>query len=128
MTQQIIINKIIEGLLTIGLLVITGILVPKLKELVDSKINNIKMQTATEELLKQVDVAVNYIEQTMVTQLKEEGKWDSQKQKKVLFKATKSVISNLSNSTIKYLSESRPDIEGMIVEYIESNISTKGSK
>ena len=64
----------------------------------------------------------------MVTQLKEEGKWDSQKQKKVLFKATKSVISNLSNSTIKYLSESRPDIEGMIVEYIESNISTKGSK
>ena len=101
MTQEVL-NQIIEGVLTLALLVVTGIIIPKVKELISSKTNNTIMNAAMSEMLMQVDIAVTYVEQTMVAQLKADGKWDTENQKKALDTAVNTVLANLSESALSY--------------------------
>lgn len=122
MTQEVL-NQIIEGLLTLALLVVTGIIIPKVKELISSKINNTIMNAAISEMLMQVDVAVTYVEQTMVTQLKADGKWDTENQKKALDTAVNTVLSNLSESALSYFQSNTDNLVKTITNYIESNIA-----
>lgn len=122
MTQEVL-NQIIEGVLTLALLVVTGIIIPKVKELISSKINNTIMNAAISEMLMQVDVAVTYVEQTMVTQLKADGKWDTENQKKALDTAVNTVLSNLSESALSYFQSNTDNLVKTITNYIESNIA-----
>lgn len=122
MTQEVL-NQIIEGVLTLALLVVTGIIIPKVKELISSKTNNTIMNAAMSEMLMQVDIAVTYVEQTMVAQLKADGKWDTENQKKALDTAVNTVLANLSESALSYFQSNTGNLVKTITNYIESNIA-----
>lgn len=122
MTQEVL-NQIIEGVLTLALLVVTGIIIPKVKELISSKTNNTIMNAAISEMLMQVDIAVTYVEQTMVAQLKADGKWDTENQKKALDTAVNTVLSNLSENALSYFQSNTGNLVKTITNYIESNIA-----
>lgn len=122
MTQEVL-NQIIEGVLTLALLVVTGIIIPKVKELISSKTNNTIMNAAMSEMLMQVDIAVTYVEQTMVAQLKADGKWDTENQKKALDTAINTVLANLSENALSYFQSNTGNLVETITNYIESNIA-----
>lgn len=122
MTQEVL-NQIIEGVLTLALLVVTGIIIPKVKEFISSKTNNTIMNAAMSEMLMQVDIAVTYVEQTMVSQLKADGKWDTENQKKALDTAVDTVLANLSESALSYFQSNTGNLVKTVASYIESNIA-----
>lgn len=124
MSQEIS-TKLIEIVLSVLATVITAVLVPSLTSLIKSKTNDQKMKTAIDAVSNAVNLAVDYVEQTMVTQLKKDGKWDAESQKEALKKATDIAISQLTDSAYLYLLNNHKDIEETIIKYIEANIQNK---
>lgn len=124
MSQEISV-KLIEIVLSVIATVITAVLVPSLTSLIKSKTNDQKMKTAIDAVSNAVNLAVDYVEQTMVTQLKKDGKWNAESQEKALKKATDIAISQLTDSAYLYLLNNHKDIEETIIKYIEANIQNK---
>lgn len=120
-TTQLI-NTLIELAAVIISTVITVTILPKFKALINSRIENEKYRNAIEDITDKVSVSVNYIEQTMVTQLKADGKWNSETQQEALSKAVETVLANISESTLSYLTDNISDIAGFITQNIESQI------
>ena len=123
--NQELLNQVIEALLTLALLIITGVLIPEVKKWIKSKTDNEVINTVTNELFREVDIAVNYVEQTMVKQLKKDKKWDTKSQKKALETAVNVVLSNISQKTSAYLQENSSNIVETVKQYIEANILYK---
>lgn len=124
MSQEIS-TKLIEIVLSVLATVITAVLVPSLTSLIKSKTNDQKMKTAIDAVSNAVNLAVDYVEQTMVTQLKKDGKWNAESQEEALKKATDIAISQLTDSAYLYLLNNHKDIEETIIKYIEANIQNK---
>ena len=120
-----VLNQIIEAVVGILALVITGVILPKVRGLIIAKTNKVETENAVNEIFMQVDTAVDYVEQTMVNQLKKDGKWNSETQKEALNKAIDVVLANLSQTTLNYLQKNCKDIVKTIANYIESNILKK---
>jgi hypothetical protein len=123
--KQELLNQIIEILLTLAVLITTGVIIPEIRKWVQSKTDSNLITTSMDELLREVDIAVNYTEQTLVKQLKEDGKWDSDHQKEALELAINTVLANLSQKTSTYLQENSNNIVDTISHYVESNILYK---
>lgn len=124
MTNEVL-NQIIEAVLGILVLVISGIVIPKIKELVSVRISDETFKSAVDEMLSVVDTTVSYIEQTMVKNLKRDGKWDSESQVEVLEEATGIIISTLSKKTYDYFNSLDQTLEDTVKQYIEANILNK---
>lgn len=120
-TTQIV-NTLIELAAVVISTVITAVILPKFKAWMNSKVENQKYRNAIEDLTDKVAVSVNYIEQTMVIQLKADGKWNSETQKEALNKAIDTVLANISESTLSYLTDNISDVAGFITSNIESHI------
>ena len=65
------------------------------------------------------------LEQTVVNQLKADGKWDSKSQAEVLQSAITEVVNGLSRTTYQILKSESTDIEALIKRYIEAYIQSK---
>lgn len=120
-TTQIV-NTLIELAAVVISTVITAVILPKFNALINSKIENEKYRNAIEDITDKVAVSVNYIEQTVVAQLKADGKWNSETQKEALNKAVDNVLANISEATLSYLTDNISDVAGFVASNIESHI------
>lgn len=121
-------NTIIEAVGAVVLVIVTSILLPRLQIAIENKIDNDEYNAAIDNVFNQVTTSVQYIEQTFVTQLKKDGKWNSETQKEALNKAIDAVLKNLSQSTMDYLTNNIDDVTGFIAQQIESKICSSKEK
>lgn len=102
--------------------VITIVLLPALASWLKSKTENQDLQYVINELEQTVSTSVDYIEQTVVKQLKADGKWDAEGQKEALDEAVTVVLNSLTDKTAEILGKNGIDLESIIIKYIESKI------
>ncbi len=122
MKEQLI-SEVLELVLGLIAAVVTGVLLPKLAQLVTSKVQNETLNNVVFDLSNSAAVVVNYLEQTMVSQLKKDGKWNSETQKEVLDKAVGLVLERLADKTISTLDKNSTNVTNLIVSYIEAYIN-----
>lgn len=122
MKEQLI-SEVLELVLGLIAAVVTGVLLPKLAQLVTSKVQNETLNNVVFDLSNSAAVVVNYLEQTMVSQLKKDGKWNSETQKEVLDKAVELVLERLADKTISTLDKNSTNVTNLIVSYIEAYIN-----
>lgn len=125
---QTLVNTLIEMGALIITTVITVVVLPYIKQWLTTKVKDEKYRTAISEVFEQVNISVNYIEQTVVNQLKKDGKWNTETQKDALNKAIDSVLASLSDSTIDYLKSNMDDVPKYIATQIESAIISNKDK
>lgn len=102
--------------------VITSILIPFITSWLKAKSNNEKVKYVIDELSNTTQISVDYIQQTMVNQLKADGKFDEESQKTALKLATNICLENLSANVKKILSKDGIDLESIVKKYIESAV------
>lgn len=124
MSQEIT-TKVVEIVIAAVSVLITTVLVPALSNWIKSKTENQKARTAIDSLSYAVNTAVDYVEQTMVTQLKKDGKWDTASQEVALQRAATIAMGQLSTAATDYLTKNGNDIKDTIIKYIEANILSK---
>ena len=117
-----IITSLIGVLCTIITAVTTTILIPSLSKWLKSKTNNEILKGVIDDITQTVQTSVGMFEQTMVKQLKADGKWNAESQSMVLRAAVQETVSNLSSKTIKALNDEKSDVNELIIRYIESYI------
>lgn len=122
MKEQLI-SEVLELVLGLIAAVVTGVLLPKLAQLVTSKVQNETLNNVVFDLSNSAAVVVNYLEQTMVSQLKKDGKWNSETQKEVLDKAVELVLERLADKTISTLDKNSTNVKNLIVSYVEAYIN-----
>lgn len=113
---------IIESIVGIVSIIILTVFVPKLQQLIKAKTNNEKYDLVVKEIGDQVVTAIEYIEQTIVNQLKIDGKWNTETQREVLDTAVNIIKCNLSDDVKNYLSENVTNINAYLCQQIESHI------
>jgi hypothetical protein len=123
MVDQIVV-AVVTTALTIITAVCTTIIIPRVGAWLDSKTHTQLLLTAVDELTKAAEITVNQLNQTVVNQLKADGKFDPIAQKQVLDTAVKQIESNLTKGTVDFLTKNGADITAMIISYIESHIAT----
>lgn len=119
---DVIISNLIKIAAVTITAIITGVILPLISSWIKSKVNNQKWANAIDDVTAQVSNSVDYLEQTLVNQLKKDGKWNTDTQKEVLNEAVTTVMNNLSADTLKYLQENVSDITAYITQCIESKI------
>lgn len=127
-TTQTLVNTLIEAGALIITTIITVVVLPYIKQWLTTKVKDEKYRAAISEVFEQVNLSVNYIEQTVVNQLKKDGKWNTETQKDALNKAIDSVLASLSDSTIEYLESNMNDVPNYIATQIESAIISNKDK
>lgn len=127
-TTQTLVNTLIEAGALIITTIITIVVLPYIKQWLTTKVKDEKYRAAISEVFEQVNLSVNYIEQTVVNQLKKDGKWNTETQKDALNKAIDSVLASLSDSTIEYLESNMNDVPNYIATQIESAIISNKDK
>ena len=116
-----------ECVISILSAIITTVLLPLAAQYVAAKIQNQKLQSAVDDIVQCVTTSVDFLEQTMVAQLKAEGKWNSDSQKAVMNQALTTSVNMLSSSTTKWLKANEKDAQEIAKYYIEAYIhSLKG--
>ena len=117
---------LIECTISILSAVITTVLLPIIAQYAMAKINNQKLNSAIEDITQCVATSVDFMEQTMVAQLKSDGKWNSQTQQEVMNNAMNTAIKMMSDSTLQWLKANQKDAQDIVSCYIEAYIhSTK---
>lgn len=119
---DVIISNLIKIAAVIITGTITGVVLPLISSWIKSKVNNQKWANAIDDITVQVSNSVDYLEQTLVNQLKKDGRWNTDTQKEVLNEAVTAVMNNLSADTLKYLQENVSDITAYITQCIEAKI------
>lgn len=122
-----IVTSLIGLLCTIITATITGVLIPAFSNWLKSKTENEKLKSVIDDLTQTVKTSVDYLEQTVVNQLKADGKWSSESQAVVLSTAVSEVISNITSSTAEYIKNEQIDLDDLVKRYIESYIQSKKS-
>lgn len=107
---QIITNQLIETVIKVLVVPIIIILSNYLVQLIKVKISSLSdsqfknyLSASLDELNQAVNTAVNKIAQTYVDNLKKEGKFDIEEQKKALQAAYDTTLAILSNDTAAFL-------------------------
>lgn len=122
---ETILNSTIEVGITLVFSIASAVLIPAVSRWLSSKTENEKIKSAIEDITHTVQTSVGMIEQTMVSQLKSDGKWDTEAQTNVLKTAVTDVVQNLANSTRNKLKSEEIDVEQLVTRYIESYIQSK---
>lgn len=119
---QPLVTNLIECVIVVLNAAIVTVLLPAFFDWIKVKIHNQKLNDALDEIENAAKVAVDYVEQTIVTQLKKDGKWNSETQKEAFQTALKTVLNNLTNQTSDYLKNNKISIADTVTKYIESAI------
>jgi len=118
-------TMILQAVITIASAIITTVLLPLLAQWLTSKTTNQKLQTAIRDLTQTVATVVDCTEQTMVSQLKADNRWNYETQSQVLNYAVEHIIENLSTSTTKWLEDNSTNITATVQQYVEAYIFSK---
>ena len=109
----------------LGLLstVITSFLLPMLFKYFSAKANNEKLAYIINELGETIAESVEYTNQTFVNQLKLDGKFDIENQKKALNMSVQYTLDTLTNKTKKIISKEGIDLNSLIEKKVEAYIN-----
>ena len=118
-------TMILQAVITITSAIITTVLLPLLAQWLTSKTTNQKLQTAIRDLTQTVATVVDCTEQTMVSQLKADNRWNYEAQSQVLNYAVEHIIENLSTSTTKWPEANSTNITATVQQYVEAYIFSK---
>ena len=122
-----IISAIISIVVTVVGTAITAVLIPAATTWLKSKTQNQKLQTVIDDLTVTVQSSVDMLEQTVVAQLKADGKWDTAAQERVLDDAVTEVLNGLNASTYNMIAAENTDIQALVKRHIEAYINSKKS-
>lgn len=120
--SEIILKYLIAGVITIISSIITSVLLPAISTWIQSKIQNERMQSYVQDITMTVATTVNCLEQTMVAQYKNDGKWNKDTQQKVLDAAVKQVMDSVTMQTKQLIADQCIDMQALVTRYIESYI------
>lgn len=122
-------NDILSAVLSLAVTfvgaTITTIIIPAIANWLKYKTQHQKLQSVIDDITVTVTSSVDMLEQTVVNQLKADGKWDSKSQSEVLQSAITEVLNGLSRTTYQILKSESTDIEALIKRYIEAYIQSK---
>lgn len=122
-------NDILSAVLSLAVTFVgatlTTIIIPAIANWLKYKTQHQKLQSVIDDITVTVTSSVDMLEQTVVNQLKADGKWDSKSQAEVLQSAITEVINGLSRTTYQILKSESTDIEALIKRYIEAYIQSK---
>lgn len=122
-TLNTILTQVIEIVIATLTTVVVSVLLPKLRDYITSKIGNEKFKAAISEIETVVATSVQYVNQTLVEDLKKNNKWDAASQKEAFELALKTVMENLSTETKDYLSTNSDNIVNTLTKYIEAAVN-----
>lgn len=122
-----IISAIISIVVTVVGTAITAILIPAATTWLKSRTQNQKLQTVIDDLTVTVQSSVDMLEQTVVAQLKADGKWNKAAQERVLEDAVTEVLNGLNASTYNMIDAENTDIQALVKRHIEAYINSKKS-
>ena len=118
-----ILNYLIGIAFTIISAVVTKIIIPEIANWLSAKTDNQRMQTAINDMLTTVETTVNFLEQTVVSEYKYNGNWNTETQKQVLETAIDEICISLTDLTKNTIDENGADIRNTIRRYVESYIN-----
>lgn len=122
-------NTILSAIISIAVTavstVITAVLIPAAVSWLKARTRNQKLQSVIDDITVTVQTSVDMIEQTVVNQLKADGKWNATAQSQVLESAVTEVIDGLTQSTYEMLKSENADVELLVKRYIEAYIQSK---
>ena len=122
-------NDILSAVLSLAVTFVgatlTTIIIPAVANWLKYKTQHQKLQSVIDDITVTVTSSVDMLEQTVVNQLKADGKWDSKSQAEVLQSAITEVVNGLSRTTYQILKSESTDIEALIKRYIEAYIQSK---
>lgn len=118
-----IIKYVVMFVITVMSGAITTVVLPALSGWLKSKTNSEMIRSAIDELAQTTGTTVDYIEQTVVSEMKQENNWNADTQKEVLQLAVSTVLSGLTDATKKTM-ESGNAYE-TVKRYIEAYIQSK---
>ena len=122
-------NDILSAVLSLAVTFVgatlTTIIIPAVANWLKYKTQHQKLQSVIDDITVTVTSSVDMLEQTVVNQLKADGKWDSTSQAEVLQSAITEVVNGLSRTTYQILKSESTDIEALIKRYIEAYIQSK---
>jgi uncharacterized protein YjgD (DUF1641 family) len=122
-------NDILSAVLSLAVTFVgatlTTIIIPAIANWLKYKTQHQKLQSVIDDITVTVTSSVDMLEQTVVNQLKADGKWDSKSQAEVLQSAITEVVNGLSRTTYQILKSESTDIEALIKRYIEAYIQSK---
>lgn len=122
-TLNTILTQVIEIVIATLTTVVVSVLLPKLRDYITSKIGNEKFKAAISEIETVVATSVQYVNQTLVDDLKKNNKWDAASQKEAFELALKTVMENLSTETKSYLAVNSDNIVNTLTKYIEAAVN-----
>lgn len=96
--------------------------IAKLSEFLKAKTENVKTKAIIEEIESAVITAVSYVSQTMVVDLKKQGKFDKERAESAFEEAYNTVIATISEKAIEYLTINFGDPETYITAKIEEQV------
>lgn len=120
-----ILSAIISIAVTAVSTVVTAVLIPAAASWLKAKTRNQKLQSVIDDITVTVQTSVDMIEQTVVNQLKADGKWNATAQSQVLESAVTEVIDGLTQSTYEMLKSENADVEWLVKRHIEAYIQSK---
>lgn len=122
-------NDVLSAVLSLAVTFVgatlTTIIIPAVANWLKYKTQHQKLQSVIDDITVTVTSSVDMLEQTVVNQLKADGKWDSKSQAEVLQSAITEVVNGLSRTTYQILKSESTDIETLIKRYIEAYIQSK---
>lgn len=122
-------NDILSAVLSLAVTFVgatlTTIIIPAIANWLKYKTQHQKLQSVIDDVTVTVTSSVDMLEQTVVNQLKADGKWDPKSQAEVLQSAITEVLNGLSRTTYQILKSESTDIEALIKRYIEAYIQSK---
>lgn len=118
-------KSIIELTFTVISATITIVLLPAVAAWLKSKTENQQLQSIITDIESAVATCVDHSEQTLVSSLKKEGKWNKETQSAVLESVTQSVINSLLDTTKQVVADNEINIETLVVQHIEAYIQSK---
>lgn len=122
-------NDILSAVLSLAVTFVgatlTTIIIPAVANWLKYKTQHQKLQSVIDDITVTVTSSVDMLEQTVVNQLKADGKWDSKSQAEVLQSAITEVVNGLSRTTYQILKSESANIEDLVKRYIEAYIQSK---
>ena len=119
--KEIILNHIIDLVFT----VISVILVPMLVKWLKSKTQNERLKSMLDDIEVNVQTVVDYMEQTVVQDMKNSKDWNSNTQAQVMREAVDRILDSILTSTKKTLEDNQIDITDYIASHVEAYIQRK---
>lgn len=122
-------NDILSAVLSLAVTFVgatlTTIIIPAIANWLKYKTQHQKLQSVIDDITVTVTSSVDMLEQTVVNQLKADGRWDSKSQAEVLQSAITEVVNGLSRTTYQILKSESTNIEDLVKRYIEAYIQSK---